>query len=150
MTRLTQQQAARTIQRAFRTFLARQQNKISIKYPQNNRNDLGNKTNNLKQFNDSKTRQATLNNKYISSAEIRSGNNEDYNFINVFKKRGCSHSTTGILGSQSQSRHKHCKLSSYYEKKSVAEVNVDDYSEDLTVATRKKEVIFLLKNQRTY
>ena len=136
MNKLTQQQAAKTIQRAFRIYLAKQQNKLSLKYNQSIRNDLGNKSNYQKYSNDHKLRQAALiNSKHVSSTEIGNGNNDDYNFINVFKKRG-SNSITGISSVQTQSRLKFSKLSSYHEKKN----NEDDYCEDLTMTIKKKEV----------
>ena len=79
--------------------------------------------------------------KYSSSVEFRGGN-DDYNFINIFKKRGIN-STPGFsssLQAQTSKLKQISKGSSLNNRKQTTEVYDDDYTEEFTTYTKKKEV----------
>ena len=82
--------------------------------------------------------------KYSSSVEFRGGN-DDYNFINIFKKRGVNSasgfsSSLNVQAQTSKLKQLSKGSSSLNNRKQTTEAYDDDYTDEFTTYTKKKEV----------
>ncbi len=153
--RLIQDEAARKIQRAFRSYLnskryhQQQQQQHQSRYYNNEKISIQRHVNEMR----SKSGRHLIGKEEITSVQIGNIAGDEYNFINIFKKRGGS---GGLSGQQQLARHK--------SNRSAPPLYEDDFTEDLnhhttanttnnntTARTSKKEVKLMpeLINQRS-